>query len=295
MQLLAAHPQVVVFRRFPYESAPGQVLAAHAARAVRARQHGSSPPHPDDVLHATAGGSAATLSTTTGCTSRCRSRRGSRATYIREPGGLLPAPHRRLVHHAGAHAGPAGADLLRREAHVAGLPAASSRWELYPRAKEVFLVRDFRDMARSIMSFDARRGFAGFGAPAGRHRRGVHARGADGRWRADLQQRRGRRAGSARIWSGTRTSSWSPSRCFTRSRIPGAGRFTRDRSHVLETASEQVLRLPGASFEASEVMAHRTVPDPRATIGRWREDSPDGLGPLSDEVFGDALVAFGYA
>ena len=40
-------------------------------------------------------------------------------------------------------------------------------WELYPRAKEVFLVRDFRDMARSILAFDARRGFAGFGRPEG--------------------------------------------------------------------------------------------------------------------------------
>src|SRR3954471_12496858 len=40
-------------------------------------------------------------------------------------------------------------------------------WELYPRAKEVFLVRDFRDMARSILAFDERRGFAGFGRPEG--------------------------------------------------------------------------------------------------------------------------------
>ena len=30
--------------------------------------------------------------------------------------------------------------------------------ELYPAAKEVFLVRDFRDMAHSIMAFDRKRG-----------------------------------------------------------------------------------------------------------------------------------------
>jgi Sulfotransferase family len=32
---------------------------------------------------------------------------------------------------------------------------------------EIFLVRDFRDMARSIMAFDEKRGFAGFGRPDG--------------------------------------------------------------------------------------------------------------------------------
>ena len=40
-------------------------------------------------------------------------------------------------------------------------------WELYPSAKEIFLVRDFRDMACSILAFDRKRGFAGFGRPDG--------------------------------------------------------------------------------------------------------------------------------
>ena len=36
-------------------------------------------------------------------------------------------------------------------------------WELYPRAKELLLVRDFRDMASSILAFDKKRGYSGFG------------------------------------------------------------------------------------------------------------------------------------
>ena len=39
---------------------------------------------------------------------------------------------------------------------------------------------------------------------------------------------------------------------------------------VLAHGSEQVLSLPGSGYEAAEVRAHRTVADPRATIGRWR-------------------------
>ena len=76
-------------------------------------------------------------------------------------------------------------------------------WELYPHAKEVFLVRDFRDMALSILSFDERRGFAGFGRPEGatdeEYMRGVLAGMA-----TDLQ-RAGRRAATAPTSSVTRT------------------------------------------------------------------------------------------
>lgn len=36
-------------------------------------------------------------------------------------------------------------------------------WELYPQAREIFLVRDFRDMLCSIAAFNRKRGSAGFG------------------------------------------------------------------------------------------------------------------------------------
>ena len=63
---------------------------------------------------------------------------------------------------------------------------------------------------------------------------------------------------------------------------------------VLEHGSEEILRLPGSGQEASEVRAHRTVSDPRASIGRWREGGDDHFAELSQEVFGAALLTFGY-
>jgi hypothetical protein len=42
------------------------------------------------------------------------------------------------------------------------------------------------------------------------------------------------------------------------------------------------------------VNAHRTVLDPRDTIGRWRQESDDSFTLLSEEVFGDTLTQFGY-
>ena len=36
-------------------------------------------------------------------------------------------------------------------------------WDIYPKAREVFLVRDFRDMISSILTFNKKRGYAAFG------------------------------------------------------------------------------------------------------------------------------------
>ena len=123
MKLLAAHPEVVVFRRFPYESTPARYwmhmlsVLAEPANLVESTgtddvQHRplvdrqQSVPRRPGVRAAAAGGLV-----------RRRPRRGA--------GRLLPAQRRRLVHDARAHAGPARRGLLRREAHVAGPPAAS--------------------------------------------------------------------------------------------------------------------------------------------------------------------------
>jgi hypothetical protein len=167
-------------------------------------------------------------------------------------------------------------------------------WELYPEAKEVFLVRDFRDMARSILAFDAKRGFAGFGRPDGASDE-EYMRGELRQMAHDLQRgwkARGDRAHLVRY----EDLVLQPIETFTALleylQVDASPETVRE---VLETGSEQILRLPGASFERAEVLAHRTVPDPRATIGRWRQESDNDAGALADEVFADALAEFGYS
>ena len=39
--------------------------------------------------------------------------------------------------------------------------------QLYPRAREIFLVRDPRDTLASMLAFNARRGFVDFGRDSG--------------------------------------------------------------------------------------------------------------------------------
>ena len=47
MKLLAAHPQVVVFRRFPYESAPAKYWL-HILRVLSEPANMAESAHPDD-------------------------------------------------------------------------------------------------------------------------------------------------------------------------------------------------------------------------------------------------------
>jgi len=63
--------------------------------------------------------------------------------------------------------------------------------------------------------------------------------------------------------------------------------------NILAKGSELVLNLPGSAYELSEIQSHRTVEDPKATIGRWRERG-ESFRALTQEAFGDALQTFGY-
>jgi hypothetical protein len=166
-------------------------------------------------------------------------------------------------------------------------------WELYPRAKEVFLVRDFRDMARSIMAFDERRGFAGFGRPEGASDE-EYMRGELRKMAADLRQSwrtRGDRAHLVRYEDLVLSPAETVSGMLEYLELDASPGTVQD---VLAKGSEQILRLPGSGYEESEVQAHRTLADPRSTIGRWRSESDESHRRLAQEVFGDALREFGY-
>jgi hypothetical protein len=290
MQLLASHRQILVFRRFPYESAPAKywlhmlrVLSEPGNLAQSANPEdfyknpwwvGANPFHDDRVYEQNLLDTWLASSYVERLADFCRqSIEDWYMTLARTQ--VQPAP------------------VYFAEKHVWPNYLPDLTWELYPQARELFLVRDFRDMARSIMAFDAKRGFAGFGRPAGvsdeEYMRGGLRQMADDLRRAWHSRRE--RAHLVRY----EDLVLQPIENFTAIlEYLGLDASPETVREVLETGSEQVLRLPGASFEAAEVHAHRTVPDPRATIGRWRQESDDHFGALSEEVFGEALVEFGY-
>jgi hypothetical protein len=290
MQLLAAHSQVVVFRRFPYESTPAKywmhmlrVLSEPANFSESARPDtfhnnpwwvGNNPYHDDRVYEQPiledwwGRGYVERLATFTQ-----RSVDDWYLTLARTQ--LQYAP----VYFAEKHVWPNYLPVLAAE--------------LYPRAKEVFLVRDFRDMARSILAFDQKRGFAGFGRADSLSdedylRDGLRQMALDLRagWIA-----RGERAHLVRYEDLILQPRETLTALLEYLELDSSPETTQE---VLAAGSAEILRLPGAAYEATEVRSHRTVADPRTTIGRWRSDSDESFKELSQEVFREALGEFGY-
>jgi hypothetical protein len=167
-------------------------------------------------------------------------------------------------------------------------------WELYPRTKELFLVRDFRDMARSIMAFDAKRGYPGFRRPDGISDED-YMRDGMGRMVADLRRgwhTRGAGAHLVRYEDLIRTPQETVTAMLRYLELDASPPTVHD---VLAHGAEDVLSLPGYSYEPTQLAGHRTKSQPEETIGRWQAEGDDELRALAQELFGEALRDFGYA
>ena len=290
LQMLASHPQVVVFRRFPYESTPAKYWL-HALRVlcepvnfVESQQPdtfddpwwvGNNPYHDDRVYE--------------------QDRLSD--WFARSHVESLASSTKQTIDdwYTTLATVQAQSDVSYfAEKHVWPTYLPDLIWELYPRTKEIFLVRDFRDMAHSILAFDAQRGYAGFGRPDGssdeEYMRGEMRRMVDDLHRAWVARRD--RAHLVRY----EDLVLEPRETLT-SMLGYLGLDSGPETvdQVLAHGAEQVLTLPGFSYEPSEIASHRTQEDLKATIGRWRSEGSESFRTLAEEVFGEALREFGYA
>jgi hypothetical protein len=155
--------------------------------------------------------------------------------------------------------------------------------ELYPEAREIFLVRDFRDMLASIRAFNAKRGVAAFGfeGDGAEEQYVVHGLAPSiqnllGEWRA--------RSGSAQL-------------VRYEDLILRPAETLRG---VLEQsglgASDDLVAgaLARAAEPAPGMDVHMTAADQRASIGRGQRELSPHLQQVCDEAFGDALAELGY-
>jgi hypothetical protein len=156
--------------------------------------------------------------------------------------------------------------------------------EIYPGARELILVRDFRDMLSSVLAFNAKRGYLAFGMErAGGEADYVtsvlepSARSLLGRWR-----RRFKTAHLVRY----EDLALEPAETLARLlRYLGVD----SRQPVVEETLKRALRgQPG-------MREHRTVTDAASSVGRWRHDLPAELAEICNEALGPLLAEFGYA
>jgi len=155
-------------------------------------------------------------------------------------------------------------------------------WQHYPKARELILVRDFRDMASSALAFNARRGFNDFG------RERVDS---DEQWLIGLKR------GATRLLTSWQARAESAHLVryeeLIQQPLPTLATIAEylgiDQSPA--TLSEMLAR---ASQDTPELQRHRTSESATASIGRWRHDLDPSLRQTAAEAFNEALSAFGY-
>lgn len=163
------------------------------------------------------------------------------------------------------------------------LPGATAELglELFPKAREIVLVRDPRDIVCSILHFNRKRGYSAFGRE---------------RAEDDHQFVRDLRIGLDQVgdsWRSRRERSLlvryedlllEPEETLVRI-LDYLGLDKKNAGAVLSKAKRT-----SRAFQAR----HRTASSPSASIGRWRRDLDPDLLRTCEEAFGDWLPEFGY-
>jgi hypothetical protein len=160
--------------------------------------------------------------------------------------------------------------------------ALRSSWsELFPTAREIFLVRDFRDTLASILAFNAKRGYQAFGRDAFSSDED-YARQL-GAWARELNEAwRGRAENSILVRYEDLVR--SPRECL------GGILAYLD----LDAAPSMIDAMIARVDAIPALEAHRTANDGDSSIGRWRTDLDAGLQSVCLESFGGVLADFGY-
>lgn len=157
-------------------------------------------------------------------------------------------------------------------------------WELYPQAKEIFLVRDFRDVISSMLSFNARHGRPVFGPKEEvstedfvRH---IHA-GPITRVATSWQKRQDR----AKLIR------------YEDLILKPEETLSEILAYLELDASERTVAsmLRRASAENAEMQRHKTSAAVADSLGRWQTSLTPSVQSVCQEVLGDVLHQFGYS
>jgi hypothetical protein len=156
-------------------------------------------------------------------------------------------------------------------------------WELYPKAKEIFLVRDFRDVYSSMLAFNQKFGRRAFGpahietdADFATYLRNSTIRNLSRSW--PKRQERGHLVRYEDL--------------ITRPRETLHGALT----YLELDASDATLdgMIDRASAENPEMSRHLTSSDVSTSLGRWKSSLSPELQSIVNNTFGDVLQQFGY-
>jgi hypothetical protein len=279
MHLLGTHPEVVVFPAYPYESRPGR----YWGHMLRVLAEPSAPLGSWTRMRYTA--DPRVVGHNPYYESAARDEPGLRDWYGDEYVTNLADLCRRSTegwYRKVAEAeGKPGASRFS-EKHIVQIDDSIDVWpELYSGGSDILLVRDFRDMAYSMMSFDRSHGHKRFDGPPGEP--------------AEAYVRR------VMTLSEELRHTWAARTGAHSVRYEDLVAHPVD---ILAGVLEHVgLPTPRATTEGivricSEPMPrtrrHVTSPTVEESVGRWQEEANQEFRDLCDELLGDALRAFEY-
>jgi hypothetical protein len=159
----------------------------------------------------------------------------------------------------------------------------SMMWELYPDAREVVLVRDFRDTLCSILAFNEKRGAVMFGRERTESDE-EYVRRTFRKSAMSLMHAWRRRAGRAYLLR--YEDLMSDPEATIASVVDYLG--------VDSSAAALDSMLAMVVERSAQTDVHRTSAGGDASVGRWRADLPVPLQEATQEAIGPALEAFGY-
>ncbi len=266
MRALAACPAVVVAGEYPYEAEVAVHVARAAHEALDLRRVRELPPELAELVagpfvERTRAHFAAALDAFYG--------EAARLAASREP----TDPDER---------GPAGGEP--RYFAEKALPEAGAHFaSLYgPDVKEIFLVRDFRDMVASVLAINARRGYPDFTRE---------------RYRSDVEYVHGAGRVVARLlqaWRERRDHALLVRYEELVTDLPAALRGIYGYLEA-DVAEPRLARIAEACAAGDGIgRGHTTSPSPRESVGRWRRDLAPEVREAAEESFGEALRVFGY-
>ncbi|MGH7564071.1 MAG: sulfotransferase family protein [Gemmatimonadota bacterium] len=155
--------------------------------------------------------------------------------------------------------------------------------EIYPNAKEIFLVRDFRDVICSILAFDEKRGFSGFG-----------------RREDESPEAYIRRVGKSALsfhhdWELRKDSSYLVRYEDLILEPTGTLKGLSDFLGLESSARTIEVLLEEAERESRSYRAHRTSGSVRTSMGRWKRELDPEVQEIVRHAFEAALEGFGYS
>jgi hypothetical protein len=279
MRLLAEHPAIVAHRVYPYELRIARYWLHMLKVLTEPADHFHSG-HPDYFQNERAWvGHNPFYPEPLGRSKRLDEWLGR--TYVEELAAFCQRSIDECYRRIAADQGEEGALFFAEKHRPDTLP--SMVWQLYPDARELILVRDFRDVICSALSFNERRGRVAFGRQHVETDAEFVRQVARGRVRNLLESwyERRDRAHLVRYED------------IVLSPIEAIGAMLRalDLEHDRATIEGMIER---ASQPTPELDRHQTSDDPERSIGRWRTDLAPDLQEVCREELGGTLEAFGY-